>query len=348
MQHGYFAASNSAEGFKSYFPAIFSRADQLYVVKGGPGTGKSGFMRKNAACAERRGYEVEYYYCSSDPSSLDGVLIEMKDKRIGILDGTAPHTWELQLPGAADELVDLGRFWNPDVLRGQKNEISALMGKKSAAYKRAYGYLRSCGNLLAVNDSLLRGAVDRDKLRAAAERQARALGLRKGTAVLLPALTDAVAMTGCHHLDSFEKNSEEIFYVTPLYGVGGLYLDALLGVLSGYDATLRVSYDPVDPKRVSGIYIEERKIAFLLAGTERDEEDRVINSRRFARQNLLRDARGELRYASRLYRECLDGALHALSEAKVYHFLLEDLYKNAMDFAALTRFTEAFAEEVWG
>ena len=74
MQLEFFASSNSSEGFKSYYPEVFARANRLYVIKGGPGTGKSSLMRRAAAAAEKKGFATEHYFCSSDPSSLDGVL----------------------------------------------------------------------------------------------------------------------------------------------------------------------------------------------------------------------------------------------------------------------------------
>ena len=42
-----FAASNSCEGFKNYYGEVFNdtRADRLYIIKGGPGTGKSTLMK---------------------------------------------------------------------------------------------------------------------------------------------------------------------------------------------------------------------------------------------------------------------------------------------------------------
>ena len=44
----YFAASNSGTGFVNYFPRIFGggACRRLFVVKGGPGTGKSSFMKR--------------------------------------------------------------------------------------------------------------------------------------------------------------------------------------------------------------------------------------------------------------------------------------------------------------
>ena len=346
MQHQYFAASNSSEGFKSYFDEIFGSADLLYVIKGGPGTGKSSFMRKVAKAAEKKGRAVEYYLCSSDPESIDGVLISGGERTVGIIDGTAPHTFEPTYPGAREEILNFGEFWDRELLRGQKNEIFALSNKKSAAYKRAYSYLRSCGNLRAVTDSLLRKATDFEKLQSAALRLADSLDLKRGKAETRPAILSAVGMTGERRLDSFEKNADKIFRVGSFYGVGEWFLDTLAGVLMGYEGRLRLSFDPVCAHKTDGIFLENEKIAFLLTKNERrgesdgDDSERFINPKRFVHTDRLREVRGELRYAARLYRDCLDGAIHALGEAKIYHFLLEDIYKNAMDFKALGQLLE--------
>ena len=153
MQEKYFGASNSAQGFKNYFGEIFSRCGFVYIIKGGPGTGKSSFMRRISRSAKERGERVEYYFCSSDPSSLDGIVMHTEKGLVGIVDGTAPHVREPKYPGAYDEIIDLGAFWNKELLIKQKNEIVALGDRKSAEYKNAYTFLRSVGNLRAVNDS---------------------------------------------------------------------------------------------------------------------------------------------------------------------------------------------------
>lgn len=354
MQHRYFAASNSSEGFKSYFSEIFSRAERLYIIKGGPGTGKSGFMKKFAAKAEKEGGRVECYYCSSDHESLDGVLVFGENGIVGMVDGTAPHVVEPQCPGAVDEIVNLGEFWNSDILREQKNEILALNGKKSAAYRRAYSYLRSCGNLRAVTDSLLQKITDMQKLKVAAERLARSLELENGALNQIPALTRAVAMTGNVRLDTFEQNSKKLWRVGDFYGVGQWFLDELAMCLKSCDATARMSYDPVSPSHLDGIFLEEIACGFIISKPDvkgdEDHEDyegeKFVNPKRFVHTEKLREIRGELRYASRLYQDCLDGALHALSEAKVYHFLLEDVYRHAMHFGALTEYTKEFLKKI--
>ena len=78
-ENAYFAASNSARGFFSYYDEIFraARIRHVYAVKGGPGTGKSRFLRDVANRAQACGWQCEYIYCSSDPDSLDGVIVSL-------------------------------------------------------------------------------------------------------------------------------------------------------------------------------------------------------------------------------------------------------------------------------
>ena len=353
MQHRYFAASNSSEGFKSYYHEVFDGAERLYVIKGGPGTGKSSLMKRVSAEAERDGFEVEYYYCSSDPSSLDGILMSTDNGVIGMVDGTAPHVWEPTYSGAKDEIINLGEFWDSRALREQKNEIFSLSNKKSAAFKRAYSYLRSCGNLRAVTDSLVRKATDFDKLQAAAERLARSLNLEEGVFQTTPALVSAVSMNGRVRLDTIEENSDKIWRIGEFYGVGQWFFDALIGSLYKYKSKARISYDCIEPRYCDGVLLEKERVGFIL-GKENDDldgksvvDDRFINPKRFVRTERMKEIRGELRYASRLYSDCLDGSLRALGEAKVYHFLLEDIYRHTMDFSALTDYSSRLIKKIF-
>lgn len=354
MQNRYFAASNSSRGFKNYFKEVFSDADLLYVVKGGPGTGKSSFMKHCSKRAEERGYAVENFCCSSDADSLDGVLIFDGERKIGVLDGTAPHTWEPKLVGAVERTVNLGEFWNEKMLESQKNEIMALTRKKETAYNKAYTYLRSCGNLRTVVDMLLRDVVDTQKLCASAERLADGYGRVKNRKMTrsTPALIDAVTMKGIVHLDTFESRAERIFKIGTTYGVGHILLKEILERLNAKGVQAKVAYDAICPWLVNGIFVEDDKTAYVLSDASLDfeestEHEKTVNTKRFINPDELRNARREIRYAEKLSSGALEGALHALSEVNVYHFLLEDIYKNAMDFKSLGEYTAKFIDKMF-
>ena len=86
----FFLGANSGEGFYSLYDQMLGgRFDDLMILKGGPGCGKSTFMRRMGAAAEQRGERVVYINCSGDPDSLDGVIF--LDRNAAIVDGTSPH-----------------------------------------------------------------------------------------------------------------------------------------------------------------------------------------------------------------------------------------------------------------
>jgi len=85
-----FPGGNTSEGFYSFYDHIISpEATRIFIIKGGPGVGKSTFMRKIGEEMLSMGYNVEFHCCSSDNNSLDGVVIP--EINVALIDGTAPH-----------------------------------------------------------------------------------------------------------------------------------------------------------------------------------------------------------------------------------------------------------------
>lgn len=87
----YFLGANSPGGFYSLYDQLLppERAQCIYILKGGPGCGKSTLMRRVAQRMEEKGIPVERILCSGDPDSLDGVVIPALEA--ALVDGTAPH-----------------------------------------------------------------------------------------------------------------------------------------------------------------------------------------------------------------------------------------------------------------
>ena len=91
MNTNYFLGANTASGFVSRFDQLHSdrRIKKLIILKGGPGCGKSTFMKKLRRTAADLGADTESYPCASDPSSLDALLIPAAG--LAVVDGTALH-----------------------------------------------------------------------------------------------------------------------------------------------------------------------------------------------------------------------------------------------------------------
>ena len=136
----YFLGGNTVRGFVSFYSG-FCRGpeDFLWVIKGGPGCGKSSFMKTIGRAAEEKGLDVEYVLCSGDPESVDGVYFP--DLHTGYADGTAPHVLEAVTPGAAGLYLDLGRFYDRLALQPERRTIEQLQRRYQSLYREAYAKL---------------------------------------------------------------------------------------------------------------------------------------------------------------------------------------------------------------
>ncbi len=132
----YYAGGNTARGFYDLFDSITEGLEKVFILKGGPGTGKSTLLKKVASSLNQTGEDIELIHCASAPGSLDGVIFP--HLKAGIFDGTAPHVIEPKAPGAIEEYVNLGKGWDSKKLAGSRDEILLLNKQRKDFYLKAH------------------------------------------------------------------------------------------------------------------------------------------------------------------------------------------------------------------
>ena len=87
----YFLGGNTPSGFYSLYHQLSDpeRFRALYIIKSGPGSGKSSLMRRGGQHARAAGLETVEVLCSGDPDSLDALILPQLGA--AIVDGTAPQ-----------------------------------------------------------------------------------------------------------------------------------------------------------------------------------------------------------------------------------------------------------------
>lgn len=160
-----YPGGNTPDGFYSYYNYILPQreAEKIFCIKGGPGTGKSTLMKNIAQHFIKKGEDVDLMWCSSDPSSLDGVLI--RDRRVAVVDGTAPHVVDPENPGAIDEIVNLGDYWDEGELKKYRDEIVECSSHISEFFGYAYGYLKCAQRQQIFMGDMLDRMIPHDRLR---------------------------------------------------------------------------------------------------------------------------------------------------------------------------------------
>ena len=343
----YFAASNSSVGFKNYFGDIFSSKNigRIYILKGGPGPGKSRFMREVAEAAEGVGLDIEYFYCSSDPDSLDGVLIG--NNVCAVIDGTAPHSVDPIYPGAVDEIINLGEFWNEEILIPKRDEIISLSEDKKKAYRDAYRFLEASGLVRDDIKADVYECVDMGKLRAASARLFSRIPEGEGFERTIR-IQKAIGMHGEASFDTFEKMADKVYYILDTAKTGYLMLGEIYKRAKEKRLPVICSFSPLQPDELDGLYLPKNRTAFCIINEKRDlsERDKMINMGRFIKKEQFSKIKGKIRFSMRCHDALLDEAKMRLNLASEAHFKLEKIYISAMDFDSKEKATKEYINKI--
>ena len=345
----YFAACNSEEGFYSFYKNVFtSDLTHIYIIKGGPGTGKSSLMSRVADRAEGKGYRVEEIYCSSDPASLDGVIVHGRDESFAVLDGTAPHVTEMELPGARDEILYVGDFWSSEILREQKEEILRESRARAEGYRRLYRYLRAAGacerNMEETVSAFLNHHKMKDAVAHILSRYPVGVDFSAKTMV-----TSSIGMRGAVRFHTFEDASDIVFRVVDHAGAARYLFDEIFRQAKERRTNVWVSYDPLIPTHIDGICLPDFRLSFVKAErTEKGDSGEIhrISMKRYLRTDGYEAAQDILDTARKNKDRLMLAALETLRQIRELHFLIESRYVSAMDFNAMRIYTDRWLEKI--
>lgn len=368
-----YPGGNTPEGFYSYYNYIIGQmeAQKIFCIKGGPGTGKSTLMKAVGKYFEEKGESVDYMWCSSDPDSLDGVLLS--EKNIALIDGTAPHIVDPKNPGAVDKIVNMGECWNEDLLRKHKKEITYCGAKISESFDIAYGYLGCAGyQHMLMNQMLCRlipeevicdtekrlemeiGNVTAIKRAESKALREFAMGIATRRGKVRKFFAGAISPGGIiNRLDSLVVDSGKLIVLRTPQGFNtGHMMHNISERMQKLGFDIEEFYCPMNPaNKLEHIVVREAGIAMVCENIYHSVDIRNHNGKVYIAEikydaeenNLVAETYDKLREMSsnNIYE-----ALNALEKAKKYHDELEQYYISAMDFEKVEMIIEKVILEI--
>lgn len=326
----YFAASNSYSGFVSYFDSVFNPTDyeQIYILKGGPGTGKSTFMKDIIKNFQSDAISRELIFCSSDPDSLDGIILESSGKKIAVLDGTAPHAFDPMLPGAAEKIINLGMSWNPALLKNNREKINNLAIKKRKHYKSAYHFLSIAGKCVEIIDeeisSLLEFPYD------ILEKHISEIPI--GNSKEKTKVISAFCKSGFLNANSGARNADNTVNIVGIYGSEYIITRFLLNEARKKKADIIISPSPLDTKKTEAIYFTKTDTLIVAGDKPTNDKATLIDTSRFINVKALSSVKEKLEMLYKEREVMLWCATDEFKKASEAHFETEKIYTAAMDF----------------
>ena len=336
----FFLGANTPCGFYSYFEQSYNTTDQwqIYIIKGGPGTGKSTLMKRICDHAERQGTAFERIWCSSDPSSLDAVILPYE--RRAIFDGTAPHILEPKLVGACENIINLGDAWDIENLREHTEHIRNLSEICSQHHRQCSKWL-ACADAFRQNTLLLvEKAIDKEKIDKSAERFCRRVfgspTKKADNGRTTTRLISAVTPNGVTFAGKTPFN--QVVRISDRYGlVADRFLRCIAQFLTRNGEDIILCPCSQNRHLIEHIVVPARD---LLVTTTNDihsveANSRTIHAERFMDTSLISEYKQRITANRRAQRNFIQLAVNEMSCALQTHNKLEEFYKNAMDYSIL-------------
>lgn len=345
----FFLGANTPQGFVSRYDQLADPADgwREFVIKGGPGTGKSTMMKRIAAEVGARCSEIELIRCSSDVDSLDAVILPAI--KTAIADGTAPHVIEPKYPGAYEQLIDLSGCWDEHALFMERENIMQLSVKCGRCHEHCCRFLGAAGSLLSDTYRIALEVTSTLKVSRAAQRIAQSEfkggggGRGRESVRFLSAVTNKGMVMFSETANTL---CDRIWLIDDAYGASSrLLLTALRSLALGAGFDVISCYCPLSPfEKLEHLFVPALRIGFM---TRNDfmspavQPYKIIRSRRFTDMDALKKSAKRIGFNKKAAAQMLDSAARLLAEAKEIHNRLEECYAAAVDFKKVSAATEA-------
>ncbi|WP_240338304.1 PRK06851 family protein [Peribacillus alkalitolerans] len=351
----YFASGNTAHGFQSLFDSNLAGLEHIYILIGGPGTGKSTMMKKIGNLFEEQGQDVEYLHCSADPHSLDGVLI--RGLSLGIVDGTVPHVLEPIAPGAIEQYVNLGKAWDSSILKENKEEIIEMNSQIAQLYQEGYAAFREA---LAIHDDwekIFIAHLDFNKMNDMTEELKEELfgshHMDKESTVKHRFLGAATPYGAVDHVPNLTEEITRRYFIKGRPGSGKSTMLKKFAAEAEYRGlNVEVYHCGFDHNSLDMIIVRELGFAIFDSTApheyfpNRDGDSIVDVYERAIEPGTDERYSDELKTISSAYKNKMQEATAYLHQAKSLHDKIEKIYFTAMDFTVVDEIYNELLQEI--
>lgn len=344
-----FPGGNTSIGSYPLFDYIVpENVNRIFCLKGGPGVGKSSMMKKIAKEFVDNGYDVELFYCTSDPSSLDGIVIT--ELGVVFLDGTAPHIVDPKNPGAIDEIVNLGEYWNLDGIEQNRDAVVECNKDIGNSFKRAYKFLSSAAPIYRDIEEKYVDAMDFGKVNLLTSNLIEDLFKDISNSDVYKPVRHlfGTAITPIGHVDYADSmliNVNKIYYLNGEIGTGKTTL--LTKVCEkAVEKGMKVEayHYPLMPEKIETILINDLGVAITTSSIFKDEE--IIDLNEFVDEVKLAPYKEEVEFDKKLLDELINYAILNLKRAKAKHDVIEAYYVPNMKFDEINKLKDELIERI--
>ena len=338
-----FPGALTSSGFHHLHQYIIEDDRNLFfVIKGMPGGGKSSMMKDIGERAFKQGYDIEYHHCPSDPTSVDGILIDKL--KIALVDGTPPHAIEPKYPGLSDRMVDLTQYINSRNLNLYKEEILAAKKRNKLAYDKAFSYFKSSKSIHDLmenerNHKINRKGINKlsndllDRIFHKHEKGHESYGFKNRFLFSAAYTPEGFVDYTSSILDGIKNR----YYLKgDSYKEKTLLLQAIIHRANLLDYHIEIFHNPMVSSEINTVIIKELNTIISTSDEIKNYIYTLIDLNEY-----MEDI--DLEEDLKIHKILIEKGTQALAGAKKNHEILETSYKRCIDYKAI----DEIRENIW-
>lgn len=351
MVKSYYLGGMTPNGFSTKLNELVDNPNYFtYILKGGPGTGKSSIMKKIAGEFESA-QDVTMFYCSSDPDSLDAIVLN--SSKVIIVDGTPPHVFEPLFPGVCQKIINLGECWDESLLQEKKEEIIDAIRQNKSLMKKAAENSNILGDVCTRRIKKAEEFINMAKISTFANDFCNEYFYKTCKSKGNLYIRQLSVMTRYGYSTRLEtlKNYENIYVIKDNWFVAAdtlIKLIAEVALEKGLDVRLSncllFGTTVREHLLIDGLNLALISLNPLTKIT--DSEKKQIECGDFYDGDSMKEYDGLWLDNERQINELSDRSAKLLTDAKAAHDEIEKYYIHAMDFAALDQISDKFIADL--
>lgn len=339
----FFLGASTPFGFHSFFNELQNPdlMNQTFIIKGGPGTGKSTMMKNIAKDAGSNENFLELIHCSSDPGSLDGIIFS--DIKTSIVDGTSPHIMEPKYPGVFDSVISLFDCLSTEILLARREKIIRLFQLISQQQERAFLFLSAAGSLNSDTYRICSDNMNLLKIEKLAERICK----REIPATTSRPLEKSRFLTAPTPLGNFcfqetvESLCDKLYVIQDEYGAASkAFMQYIRNYALKSNHQIISCYCSMSPNdKIDHLFIPALHLGFSTSNKYHRFQlntSKNINAKRFYDMEKIREKKHRISFNKKAVNELLRETVTIMAQSKEIHDQLENEYISAMDYTKLT------------
>jgi hypothetical protein len=255
-------------------------------------------------------------------------------------------------PGAVDEILNFGKFWNEEGIRKSKSEIIKITDKIGKLFKRAYRYFAAAKAVRDDMEIIYEEALDRGKFHK------EVTGLKKE---IFSTLEDTEKQGKVRHLfgsalspngvvDHYETiigKMKKIYYIEGSYIKGiSNFLEEMVneGIKKGLH--MEAYHEPLDEKNIEALLIPELNVAITASNKYADTNYKKISVDAFIDKVFLTEKESFLKEDQVMMEKLMKAGLSNIAKAKKAHDELEKFYVSNMNFEGIDQLKEKIMNRI--